>query len=131
MALRVGIVQISVTDLDAAWAFYVETLGIPGRWSLGPGKPFELELGDGPIVLVYPASQRTPRPYPDGTGVTLVLYTDDIEGTVAAWRARGVEFVPIAWARDPSGIAPTPFGPFIAFRDPFGNVHELLEPRSG
>jgi len=127
--LRVGIVQINVTDLEAAWRFYVETLEIPGRWGLGPGKPFELDLGPGPTVLVYPATRAADQPYPESTGVTLVLHTDDIHETVRRWRDRGVPFIPIAWARTPEGIAPTPFGPFIAFRDPFGNVHELLEPR--
>jgi catechol 2,3-dioxygenase-like lactoylglutathione lyase family enzyme len=128
MSLRVGINQINVTDLDLAWRFYVETLGIPGRQTLGSNKAFELDLGPGPTILVYPVTQSFPRPYPDSTGVTLGFYTDDISVTVAAWRARGVEFVPIEWATDPSGIAPTPFGPFIAFRDPFANTHELLQP---
>jgi hypothetical protein len=131
MALRVGITQINVTDLAVAWSFYVETLGIPGRWSLGPGKPFELDLGPGPQVLVYRVTRISPRTYPDDTGVTLVFYTDDILRTVTDWRAAGVEFIPIDWATDPSGIAPTPFGPFIAFRDPFANVHELLQPVAG
>lgn len=130
--LRVGIVQINVTDLDEAWRFYVETLGIAGRRRLGPGKPFELELGGAapghPTVLVYPVPRRVDRRYPEETGVTLVLHTDDIRATVAAWRARGVPFLRIAWSREESGIADTPFGPFIAFRDPFGNVHELLQP---
>jgi catechol 2,3-dioxygenase-like lactoylglutathione lyase family enzyme len=129
--LRVGIVQINVTDLEAAWRFYVETLGIAGRRTLGPGKPFELDLGPGgPTVLVYPARGVTRPDYPAGAGVTLVLYTDDVRATVAEWRAKGVPFIPIAWARDESGIADTPFGPFIAFRDPFGNIHELLQPRA-
>lgn len=131
MNLRVGIVQINVTDLEAAWSFYVETLGIEGRRSLGPNKPFELELGaHGPTVLVYPARTVTKSDYPSGTGVTLVLFTDDIRTTVAEWKAKGVPFIRIAWARDESGIADTPFGPFIAFSDPFGNVHELLQPRA-
>lgn len=134
MTLRVGIVQINVTDLAEAWRFYVETLGLRGRPRLGPGRPFELELGGGegagPTVLVYRVTTRAERRYPDETGVTLVFYTDDIRATVAEWGARGVSFVPIEWAKDGSGIADTPFGPFIAFRDPFGNVHELLQPAS-
>lgn len=131
MSLRVGIVQINVTDLDEAWRFYVETLGLPGRRTLGIGKPFELELGgdDSPKVLVYSVRRSAMRSYPDETGVTLVFYTDDIRRTVAEWKAQGVSFVPIEWSREESGIADTPFGLFIAFRDPFGNVHELLEPR--
>jgi catechol 2,3-dioxygenase-like lactoylglutathione lyase family enzyme len=129
VSLRVGIVQINVTDLEEAWRFYVETLGLAGRRTLGANKPFELELEGGPTVLVYPARRRSEPDYPGGTGVTLVFYTDDVRATVAAWGAKGVSFIPAAWAKDESGIADTPFGPFIAFRDPFGNVHELLQPR--
>jgi catechol 2,3-dioxygenase-like lactoylglutathione lyase family enzyme len=122
-------VQINVTDLDAAWQFYVETLGLPGKQKLGPGRAFELELGNsGPTVLVYPVPQQAKRNYPNETGVTLVFYTDDIRSTVADWKAKGVAFVPIEWSQEEIGIADTPFGPFIAFQDPFGNVHELLEP---
>ena len=127
MTVGVGIVQINVTDLDAAWTFYVDKLGMPGRWSMGPNRPFELDIGP-PAVLIYPVSRIVSHPYPDSTGVTVVFHTNDIRTTVETWRSKGVEFIPIAWALDASGIAPTPLGPFIAFRDPFLNVHELLEP---
>jgi len=128
--VRVGIVQINVTDLGEARRFYVEKLGLRAGESLGPGQPFELELeSDGPIVLVYPVRRMVMRDYPNETGVTLVFYTDDIRSTVDDWRQKGVSFIPIEWAKDECGIADTPFGPFIAFRDPFGNVHELLQPR--
>ena len=127
--LWVGIVQINVTDLEAAWRFYVDTLGLRGKRNLGPGNPFELDLGrPGPTVLVYRVARMVQRTYPDDTGVTLVFYTDDIQSTVADWKAKGVSFIRIAWAKDEVGIAETPFGPFIAFEDPFGNVHELLQP---
>jgi catechol 2,3-dioxygenase-like lactoylglutathione lyase family enzyme len=129
MNLRIGIVQINVTDLAEAWRFYVGKLGLRGKETLGPGKAFELELGSGgPAILVYPVPRMGMREYPSETGVVLVLYTDDIRSTVNAWKAKGVSFIPIAWARDSSGIADSPFGPFIAFRDPFGNVHELSQP---
>jgi catechol 2,3-dioxygenase-like lactoylglutathione lyase family enzyme/uncharacterized integral membrane protein len=143
MTLRIGVAEIDVTDLETAWEFYVETLGIRGRsishdgpvtefgeWGTGRGQPFELDLGVGHVVLVYRASVLAESAYPYGTGVKLVFYTDDISNTVAAWRAKGVEFIPIAWSSDPSGVADSPFGPFIAFRDPFGTIHELLQPTS-
>lgn len=128
--LRVGIIQLNVTDLEEAWRFYVDKLGLRGMRNMGPGNPFELALGSGtPIVLVYSVPRMVKRDYPNETGITLVFYTDDIRSTVAEWKERGVPFISIQWSRDDSGIADTPFGPFIAFQDPFGNVHELLEPR--
>jgi hypothetical protein len=130
MSISVGLVQINVTDLDEAWNFYVGMLRIPGKRTLGTGKPFELEVGSGsPKVLVYSVEKTVTRDYPNETGVTLVFYTDNIRRTVAEWKMRNVRFIPIAWSKEESGIADTPFGPFIAFRDPFGNVHELLEPK--
>lgn len=128
MNLRLGIVQINVTDLPEAWQFYVDRLGLQGVERLGRGKPFNLVLENGPEILVYPVEKMATRSYPADTGVTLVFYTPDIRGTVAAWSNKSVAFIPIAWSREASGIAETPFGPFIAFRDPFGNVHELLQP---
>ena len=128
MELQLGLVQINVTDIGDAWQFYVGTLGLRGEKRLGPEKPFHLLLPGSPPVLVYSVQRMTNRVYPEDTGVTLVFYTPDIRKTVKTWAERGVSFVPIAWSREASGIAETPFGPFIAFRDPFGNVHELLQP---
>lgn len=128
MALRLGMIQINVTDLQQAWEFYVDTLGIQGTWLLGENKAFELDLSTPDTkVLVYPVSDTAERSYGTETGVTLVLRTDRIEDTVSQWQAKGVDFVPIPWSTRVDGIADTPFGPFIAFSDPFGNVHELIE----
>lgn len=129
--LRTGLIQINVTDLHEARAFYGESLGIPLREPFGPDGPFELALGDGPPVLVYQVERSVPAAYGEQTGVTLVLYTDDIETTVASWREKGVDLISIPWSEDESGIAACPYGRFIAFRDPFGNALELLEPTPG
>jgi catechol 2,3-dioxygenase-like lactoylglutathione lyase family enzyme len=131
MTFGLGIVQVNVTDLAEARRFYGTVLGLPLREPFGPDGPFELELGPGPVVLVYRVSKSAPPGYPEQTGVTVAFRTADIVATVTAWRARGVEFVPIAWSPDRSGIANCPYGRFIAFRDPFGNVHELIEPGTG
>src|SRR5436309_447485 len=120
MSLRLGLIQINVSDLGEAWRFYVGTLGLRGAERFGPGKAFHLELENGPNVLVYPASRVTDRSYPDGTGVTLVFHTADLRATVESWKRKGVTFHRISWSRDVSGIAESPFGPFIAFSDPFG-----------
>lgn len=129
MTLRLGIAQINVTDLAQAKSFYIDTLGFKAREIFGPNRPFALEIGGGPTVLVYEVKKSISYDYPNQTGVVLVFYTDDIESTIRDWKAKGVSFIKIGWSKDESGIAETPFGPFIAFRDPFGNVHELLQPR--
>jgi len=121
-------IQVNVTDLAEARRFYRDVLGVPLREPFGAEGPFELDLGVPVTVLVYAVPRRVPVDYPEQTGLTLVLHTDDLERTVSRWRDAGVDFVPIAWSQDASGIARCPYGRFIAFRDPFGNVHELLQP---
>lgn len=128
MGIRLGIAQINVMDLAQAKEFYANRLGFTCREVFGPGAPFLIEIEGGPRVLVYRATKQAPNDYPAQTGTTLVFHTDDIGATVERWRSSGVEFIPIAWSRDDSGIADCPFGRFIAFRDPSGNIHELLEP---
>jgi hypothetical protein len=88
------------------------------------------DLGPGPCVLVYGVEKSAPPDYPNQTGATLVLYTDDLAQTMDRWTQRGVEWVPIAWSNEADGAGNCPYGRFIAFRDPFGNVHELLEPKA-
>ena len=127
--MKLGIVQVNVTDLAEARRFWRDAVGVPIREPFGPDGPFELSLGAGPAVLVYAVSRAVAPDYPNQTGVTLVLHTERLGETVARLRARGVEFVPISWSPDDSGIAPCPYGRFIAFRDPSGNIHELLEPK--
>jgi lactoylglutathione lyase len=128
MGMHAGMLQINVTDLAEARRFYRDVLGISVREPFGADGPFELELGPGPTYFVYQVSKSVPVEYGEQTGLTLVLYTDDLEGSVLRWRESGVEFIPIAWSDDASGIAACPYGRFIAFRDPFGNVFELLQP---
>ncbi len=126
--MRLGIVQINVTDLNRAWQFYAETLGMPAPRKFGPNRAFELNVGGPVTVLVYPVASRRTVNYPEDTGPLLVFMTSDIASTVADWRSRGVEFIPIAWSTRPDGIAYSPYGRFIAFKDPDGNVHELIQP---
>ena len=129
MALRLGIAQINVTDLATARTFYEDSLGFKVRERFGPTGAFELDTTDGPTILIYPVEKAVPAGYPNQTGTVLVFFTDDIDRTVRDWQSKGVAFIKIAWSEDEGGIAETPYGRFIAFRDPSGNVHELLEPR--
>ena len=129
MDIELGIVQINVTNLAHAWDFYINTLEFAGEQTLGENHPFTI-LAVPTRILVYPVQSVSERAYPEGTGVLLVFYTPDIVRTVEQWRSRGVRLIPARWARGPHQLADTPFGPFIAFSDPFGNVHELLQPHS-
>ncbi len=115
----------SVDDVSAAKAFYGETLGIAVT---EPGMPgllvLELAGGERPTI-VYGKPDHEPA-----TFTVLNFPSTDVAATVAALKARGVEF-----ERYPDG--PTPAdedgvfrggGPEIAwFKDPAGNVLSVIE----
>ncbi len=52
--------------------------------------------------------------------VFLFLYTNDFQRDDDAYRARGVSFI-----REP---AQQPYGTVAVFRDPWGNLWDLLQP---
>lgn len=127
MSLRLGLVQINVTDRAKAKDFYVSKLGLPCREPHGSEGPLEVDLSDSSTLLIYGVDKLGPAAY-DTQRVTLVLYCDNLKKQIADWTEKGVEFVKIPWATDPSGIAGCPYGDVIAFKDPFGNTWELLQP---
>jgi catechol 2,3-dioxygenase-like lactoylglutathione lyase family enzyme len=124
---RLGICQMFVTDLEKAKSFYVDTLGFQLAQKQVSGV-VTLSLENDPLVLLYPAKTVVHAEYPDKAGTFPVFFIENIESTVAAWNDKKVEFLKIAWSQEKSGIGDCPFGRFIAVRDPFGNVFEILEP---
>ncbi len=127
MRYSVGLIQINVTDVAKAREFYVDTLGFTAVGSELRGVVV-LENGNGAPLLLYPVERAVRVDYPRQTGPLLVFYVEDIDRTLKEWKEKGVEFLPISFSDEESGIARSPFGRFIAFRDPFGNVHEILQP---
>ena len=132
MAQRLGLVSLVVRDYDEALAFYVETLGfdlvedseVPEqakRWVVvrPPG------AGSGAILLARASAPEQVAHVGNQTGgrVFLFLHTDDFERDYATYRAKGVEFV-----RPPQDMA---YGRVAVFRDLYGNLWDLLQPREG
>jgi ADP-ribose pyrophosphatase YjhB (NUDIX family)/catechol 2,3-dioxygenase-like lactoylglutathione lyase family enzyme len=125
-----GLVSLVVRDYDEALAFYVGTLGFTlvedsfvaaqnKRWVVvsPPGS-------DGCRLLLARAvgAEQTSRVgNQTGGRVFLFLYTDDFARDHAAYRAKGVEFV-----REPRH---EPYGTVAVFRDLYGNLWDLLQPR--
>lgn len=132
MKQSIALVSLVVPEYDEALEFYVGVLG------------FEL-IEDRPVpeqnkrwVVVAPrgsagcqlllARASTPEQITrignqTGGRVFLFLHTDDLERDHAAFRAKGVPFV-----REPRR---EPYGKVAVFRDPWGNLWDLIEPRSG
>lgn len=115
----------SVNDLDAARAFYADTLGLTVEDG-GPG--FWLRLAGGRGVLVYPSPSHQAASY-----TILNFPVPDIEAAVEGLAGRGVAFERYAgtpMATDEKGIF-RQGGPLIAwFQDPSGNTLSVIEEQS-
>lgn len=131
MRQSIALVSLVVRDYDEALAFFVGKLGfalvedtyIPEqdkRWVVvaPPG-------GAGAQLLLARASndaQSARVGSQTGGRVFLFLYTDDLERDVARYKAAGVTFV-----REPRQ---QPYGTVAVFEDLYGNLWDLLQPRT-
>lgn len=110
----------STDDIDAARAFYAETLGL--RVSDENGM-LNLHLGGGANVLVYPKDGHQPATY-----TCLNFPVDDIDAAVDALAARGVTFQRYdGMSQDERGIARGDGPPIAWFTDPAGNILSVLQ----
>jgi catechol 2,3-dioxygenase-like lactoylglutathione lyase family enzyme len=113
----------AVPDVEAARAFYGDTLGI--RTSVDHGLlTLHLDGGDRPTI-VYPKPDHVPATY-----TILNFPVDDIDAAVAALAERGVATLRYdGMPQDERGIM-REGGPYIAwFADPAGNVLSVLQER--
>jgi catechol 2,3-dioxygenase-like lactoylglutathione lyase family enzyme len=132
MPQSLGLVSLVVPDYDEALAFYVGVLGfqlIEDRDVPEQAKRFVIVRPRGPgqagLVLARASSPEQRERIGNQTGgrVFLFLYTDDFERDYAAYREKGVEFM-----RPPLDA---PYGRVAVFRDIYGNLWDLVQPRSG
>jgi catechol 2,3-dioxygenase-like lactoylglutathione lyase family enzyme len=113
----------AVPDIEAARAFYADTLGIKVTEEHGL-LTLDLAGGERP-TLVYPKPDHTPATY-----TILNFPVDDIEAAVDELTSRGVEMQRYdGMEQDERGIMRAG-GPYIAwFTDPAGNVLSVLQER--
>jgi catechol 2,3-dioxygenase-like lactoylglutathione lyase family enzyme len=114
--------SFAVDDLEAARAFYGETLGV--NVGEGPMGVLELRLAGDRTTMVYPKPDYTPATY-----TVLNFIVDDVDAAVDELTARGVDFERYEGLdQDEKGIA-RGNGPDIAwFKDPAGNILAVLKP---
>ena len=112
---RVHHVSLNVADLAAAEHFYTETLGLPPlpRPDFGFGGLW-LDAGEQQIHLIEVADFEAPA------GQHFAFQVDDLDGTIAELRQRGVE---VSDARRIDDVCRQAF-----LQDPTGNLIELNEP---
>jgi catechol 2,3-dioxygenase-like lactoylglutathione lyase family enzyme len=111
-------------DIEAARAFYADTLGIRTTEEHGL-LTLHLQGGERP-TLIYPKPDHTPATY-----TILNFPVDDIEAVVDQLVERGVTFLRYdGMEQDARGIMRAG-GPYIAwFPDPAGNVLSVLQERN-
>ena len=112
----------AVDDIDAARAFYADTLGLTVE--LNEMGILDITLGSGAHVLVYSKPDHEPA------GFTILNFpVSDIDAAVDELNARGVVtkiYDDPEYGGDEKGIV-RGWGPEIAwFRDPAGNVLSVL-----
>jgi lactoylglutathione lyase len=113
------VIGIYVTDIDEALDFYVNKLGFEVEHVYDETCLVSLK-NDGPTVVIEKTTEPNPATYPSSSQIVLAVETKDIEKTSKELKDSGVEFLHDAPQQFPAGI-------FMAFRDPSGNVLELLQ----
>ncbi len=112
----------SVNDIDAAKAFYGQTLGMPVR--VNEMGILDIDLGRG-MAIAYPKADHVPA-----TFTILNFPVADIDKAVDELEAAGVRMVQYGIAEMPQdgrGIV-RGNGPAIAwFTDPAGNILSIIE----
>jgi len=129
MPRALAMIAIVVRDYDEAIRYYTDTLGfrLVEDTALSPVKRWVVvEPGSGAgcrLLLARAAGPEQESRIGNQTGgrVFLFLETDDFRRDHREYLARGVEFV-----RPP---AEEPYGTVAVFRDLYGNLWDLIQPR--
>ncbi len=118
--LKIAMVQINVTDMDRAIEWYRDTMGFEVSKE-HYHHPVAVDLvHQGCRLLLHEAKTKAEIDYPHDAQTLICLETEDLRATVDKLKSRGVEFIQSEPQAFPGGL-------YIALRDPFGNVHELVE----
>lgn len=125
--LRVHEVKVKVTDMDEALAFYRDLLGL--ALLSDDAYPASVLL-DGEVLplRLERTTQAVPVEYPRVAQTILVFETADLVATMARLQAYHVTF--LTDPPEPYGFnqeTGKPLGLTTKVRDPFGNVHSLVE----
>ncbi len=131
MKQSIGLVSLVVREYDEALAFYVGILGftlIEDTFVPAQNKRWVVVAPPGSsgarLLLARASSEEQASRVGNQTGgrVFLFLYTDNFERDFQSYRAQGVTFV-----REPRE---EPYGTVAVFRDLYGNLWDLVEPKS-
>lgn len=117
--LRFDRVVIFAPDLAAAQRFYTQVLGF--ELAGETGSRLHLLCGDVQVDIFRCKRQHSRGDHSYEPGSTVVFAFTDLDAAVLALRQQGVAIL-----HDSPGVNGS--GRYVAFCDPFGTVHELLQP---
>ncbi|NHJ38472.1 MAG: hypothetical protein FK731_00460 [Asgard group archaeon] len=119
--LEIAMNQINVTDLDKAIKWYTEKLGFEvSKDHHYPPQAVDL-VQKGPIrLLLYKVEKSVQIDYPNVNQSIIIFQTKDLIKTMKIMKEKGVELIYPEAVKFPAGL-------FNAFKDPFGNVHEIVQ----
>jgi lactoylglutathione lyase len=118
LLLRPGRLIVFAPDLTVAKRFYGDVLGL--RLLNETARQLEFQSGDFPIDVFKCDRDCLPRAHSSEAGVAMAFQVDDLDEAVQSLRRAGVHVL-----HDTPGANAQ--GRYIAFSDPFGVVHELIE----
>jgi len=114
---KVCAISIYVTDLDQAAEFYASVLGMGVKEKM----PYIVQLNhEGVDVVLCQGEKPAAGEYSKSSSVVLGFVTPNLDESIKTMRAKKVKLV----HEQPQDF---PVGRYVAFQDPSGNVHELLE----
>ena len=117
---KIGIIQISVSDMDRAIDWYCENLGFAVSKD-HYHYPVAVDLvHEGCRLLLHRADRSTDIDYPHVSQTLICFETNDIAKSLDNLKHKGVELIHDTPQEFPAGL-------YAGFRDPFGNVHEFVE----
>ncbi|UCG89654.1 MAG: VOC family protein [Candidatus Heimdallarchaeota archaeon] len=119
--LEIAMNQINVANLEEAIAWYTEVLGFKlSKEHYYPPQAVDLVQKGEIRLLLYKAQNPTKIDYPNEAQSVIIFQTDDLNKIMKDYSEKGVEFIYPEAREFPAGI-------FNAFKDPYGNVHEIVQ----
>ena len=120
MDLKLAVVILPVSDVDAARAFYVDQAGFTADYDMAPNENFRIVqlTPPGSATSIAIGINLTNTPVGPGSTKGLRLVVDDIDQAKNELSSRGVNV---------TAVDDRPWGRFAWFSDPDGNGWELNE----
>jgi lactoylglutathione lyase len=116
---NICVIQFNVSDMDEAIRFYSSKLGFGIKSKEHYPDLVQLEH-EGTYALLCKVNRPAQIDYPNEAQTLVNIQTDDLRKAMVELKEKGVEFIHAEPQTCPAGI-------YAAFRDPAGNVIELLE----